>query len=239
MIEKRKYTRTEIAELLGKSRSWVSALCSPTKKNLVSDLDNPELIDLEYPKNYSFIMKRLSKDNPIDTPDKKYIPKKINFAEIKTNIENTETNEDLIESEEIENTPKSTLVDKLSRQFKANIKKSNGVSDYKESLFAMDEAKLKKVQMEAELKELELKQKRGELVSSSEVTPIIKRLSKTRDELLITETMSSIRDFIVEYEISSEFLGRFEREFTMIINETNLKAITKFKQDLNPIINEK
>ena len=232
MIEKRKYTRNEIAELLGKTRSWVSALCSPTKMNLVADEDNPELIDLEFPKNYSFIMKRFSKLNPSDNTDKKPTSKKLNLTEIKSNIEDAES-----EDSESEPTHESPLVEKLSRQFKANIKKSNGVSDYKESLFAMDEAKLKKIQMEAELKELELKQRRGELVPSGEVVPFVHKLSKTRDDLLRTEIMSSIRDFIAEFELPPEFLGRFEREFIMLLNETNQKAIKMFEVDVKPVVN--
>lgn len=227
MIEKRKYTRFELAEILGKTKSWVSALCSPTKRNLVADNDNPDIIDLNFPKNFNFIVKRLSK---IEKPKQEIKDNKLEKTESETEIKESES------KKEETNKNTSPLVDKLSRQFKANVKKSNGVNDYKESLYAMDEAKLKKIQMEAGLKELELKQRMGELVPSGEVIPFVNKLSKTRDELLRTELMSSIRDFIVEYELPSEFLGRFEREFVMILNDTNKKATEVFEVEIKPVL---
>ena len=225
MIEKRKYTRSELAEILGKTKSWVSALCSPTKRNLVAENDNPDIIDLNFPKNFNFVVKRLSK---IEKPKKE-----INIE--KTKPEN-EIRESSLAKEEKASETTSPLVDKLSRQFKANVKKGNSVSDYKESLYAMDEAKLKKIQMEAGLKELELKQRMGELVPSGEVIPFVSKLSKTRDELLRTELMSTVRDFIVEYELPPEFLGRFERESIMILNDTNKKATELFEIEVKPVL---
>lgn len=209
-MENMRHTRKEIGEMIGMTPSSVGALCSKSKKTLIPDPDDPNIIDLNVVKNA------------------RYVKKKITALQLGIKPKFTGVKKPVVAKEK-EVKPKATK--------SAKPKEDKPVPYIQEPtvptpLMEADAAKLRKTQAEAELKELELKQKRGDLISAGEVAPFVERLSTTKDEMVLEETLSLIKDLAAEFVVSAEFVGRFERDFIHILNDTNDKAIGKFRKDI-------
>lgn len=223
--QKTRFLRREIAAMIGQKTSYVSALCSKTKRTLIPDPENPKIIDLAIAKNANYVRKKMveiqlnikppravqrkdQKESPPPPPEKKTKAKKKATAKQKKEAPAAPPPPPPPTAEELVGPAMKALKDK-------------------------ENIMLRKATAEAELKELEVQKKRGDLVSAAEIAPLVTSLSKKRDNICRIETLSLIKEMVVEYELDSTFQGRFERDFIKILNRANEQAVDEFKAKLN------
>ena len=211
-MEQTRFTRAEIAEMIGKPRTYISALCSKSRKGLIPDPKDSNIIDITVEKNHKYIQKKLNEKRFNVAPARAAPGKR------KKEVANVST-------------PKQETRTKVEESKEEKVK-DEAKEKYLKSMADMEAAKLKKAKADADLKVLELRQKKGDLISSAEIVPFVTRLSKKRDTLTMTNTLSLIKDLMIEYNLPGDFAGRFEREFVRVLNGANDKAVKEFKTNI-------
>ena len=254
-ITRKAFKRAEIAYLMGVAPRRLAALCSPSKRTMIVDQNDPDIIDLNIDKNYRYISARLEKDESelanmpvVEKPAKKEPKKKKPVVKKKLTtqkkkkapVKKVAKNLGVPKMENPPPPPKKKSEPKPVNEVKAvpivdaeTKRRDREARKQAKLLNDMDTFKNMKLKAEMELKQLELEQKRGDLISASEVIPFVTKLSKRRDDLMKTETISLIKDMMVEYQLEASFLGRFEREFIALMNETNKTSVDEFTEGVS------
>jgi DNA-binding transcriptional MocR family regulator len=83
----------------------------------------------------------------------------------------------------------------------------------------MDEAKLRKVQAEAELKELEVEQERGELLPVKEVRDYLQDLFKRLQQRTVVQMPVAIASQLYKAESPAQISDTLQRELGRIFND--------------------
>lgn len=184
---------------------------------LIPDPDDPNIIDISLAKNAKFLQRKLLENQAGIKP----VPIMERVSRNKKPGSN-----------------KKQAKPKKGKDIPAKVKeepKDPVSGEGMKKLQALDDAKVRKALADADLKELEYKQKKGDLVSATSIAPMIRGLSVKRDKYLQVETKSIIQDLVVEFELPPDFIGRFEREFVEAMNNSNKKAVEEydFKTEVN------
>ena len=221
-------TRQQVADILGITTSQVAALCAPSKKSLISNDDGT--IDMGIQKNNLYITKRKGRiacGKPDKSPKEKkrgYVteqvkpkeapkPVAVKEAPVQKFVPRPVIATASMEKEEPEETEEQTDV------------QSDGMTTaqiYKN----MDLAKMRKMNADAEASELKLANLKGDLVSATEVVPLIADMAKQRNEKMLNEMRILINDFVIEYSLPKTACGVFEKEFVITQNNVDRETIT-------------
>ena len=217
---KTRFTREELADVIKRDKKYISALCSKSKNTLIPDPDDPNIIDLSIQKNATYINKKILEVQLNIKPPPAIKRKKAMDADSPPPKKKAKGKQSK------KTTKKEVFAPEITDE------ERNKIGAGMDALMKKDDLTLRKLTAEAELKELEVSRKRGDLISASEVAPFIKNLSKRSNEIILIETMSLVKEMAVEYELDAAFQGRFERDYINILNKANEKTINEFKEKL-------
>lgn len=218
-------TRQQVADILGITTSQVAALCSPSKKSLISNDDGT--IDMGIQKNNLYITKRKGRiacGKPDKSPREKkrdYIPEPVKLKEAPKEVS--------VKEAPVQKYVPRPVVVPVEVPAETDTEDQNDV--LKDRLATaqihknMDLAKMRKMEADAEAAELKLANLKGDLVSATEVVPLITDMAKQRNEKMLNEMRILINDFVIEYSLPKTACGVFEKEFVITQNKVDRETI--------------
>ena len=228
-------TRQQVADILGITTSQVAALCSPSKKSLISNDDGT--IDMGIQKNNLYITKRKGRiacGKPDKSPREKkrdYIPEPVKLKEAPKEVS--------VKEAPVQKYVPRPVVVPVEVPAETDTEDQNDV--LKDRLATaqihknMDLAKMRKMEADAEAAELKLANLKGDLVSASEVAPLIIDMAKERNEAMLYEMRILINDFAVEYSLPKTVCGKFEKNFVLTQNKVDRKTIDSMIEKFDKI----
>lgn len=230
-------TRQQVADILGITTSQVAALCAPSKKSLISNEDGT--IDMGIQKNNLYITKRKGRiacGKPDKSPKEKkrdYVPEPVKPKEVPKPIVVKEAPVQKFVPRPVVATasPVKEEPEETEEQIEVHSDGMTTAQIYKN----MDLAKMRKMNADAEASELKLANLKGDLVSASEVAPLIIDMAKERNEAMLYEMRILINDFAVEYSLPKTVCGKFEKNFVLTQNKVDRKTIDSMIEKFDKI----
>jgi len=260
-MNKTRYTRGEIADMLSISIKDVHALCSPSKKSLIPDPAESNIIDLAVTKNSTYVNRKLArKEFNLELPSNYFGAKKVaeRIAEKKEPVlpkPIKEVSKKGKDSDKKVKEPKRVVEPKqkpvpepkkevekevpvVSKEEQERIEKEQSQArqarfEASMAMLEMDKAKLRKVQAEAERAEIMLQKEKGDMISATSIIPFVKEMAKIKFENTLAKTMRLVKDMSIEYKLPNTYAGVFERELTAILNESESKSSNYLTTKLN------
>lgn len=224
-LEKREYTRNEIADILDISSSQVGALCSPKRKALIPSSKNKKLIDMSNVKNYTYVEKRLArKALGIDATPK--IKRATNQAEKKG--ETPKEQNPKIPKEPIKEKPKTKVL-----ETEDDVEEVVIPDPVTEIMNGLEAEKLKRIRIQNEVSQFNLDKMRGDLYPLREIVPFVKQLVENMSIDIVKQSVLMFKDIAVDNDLPAEVSGEFERKFIELVNNSNKSNVVKFSNKIN------
>lgn len=224
------WTKKELAEHLDIPLKSVGAYCAPSKRTLITNEDNKDLIDDSIIQNKLFIEKKLKerfgvipkgemrngngrkkKNQDSDTPTKPTPPPPPPPRKIKEGRKVVKPKkEPLPEPEPPELSEQAIFENEYNRKTK--------------------ELKLAKLEREVELRDLEIERKKGDFIKTEDAINLFTIKSEEYNKVAVTQIERAIKKICEREEIPRENAVRYVAMVPNIVNEINSQVEVNIKE---------
>jgi hypothetical protein len=208
-----RYTKDDLAEMLGVQKKHISAWCSPSKRTIILDEDG--LIDLSIEKNSKFVKRKMAEKLMPDESREKFKGKRVARKAEAQKQEKAESTPESNKPKPKEPTPK-VVVDYRTEQEKRK-----------------DELQIQKLEKENRLRQLEIERKEGNLMDATEAMVKIRKWSMFKDEELLKAIENKIKYICSRESIPNDRSGKYLAEIPQIINQCSEEANNRLKEEFD------
>lgn len=229
-----KYTRKELAELLNIPIKDIHAMCSPSRKGLIPDADDHNIISMDNEKNSKYVKRKMMERNH-GIPPRKFgngqlgdrklakAKKAAKEAILNTELQNENSLPDIKGVPDIN----KHLIPHIGKEPK---KQNNSDNEFLTLHSVMERAKADKMVADAKIAELNLAKARGETVLASEVAPFISTILNTMVEEMIQGGKKMGVRYAALYDLPIAYQIEFEKDIIDLINKSNEESLRKAKE---------